>query len=150
MDESRRHKTRFTNTKVYIIKLTMLCRRLPREIILFAYKLVVVQNVQLFARRQLFSTHETCKAVEMENLFSCFTNEVGRWYAVTAAAALCPVTSAGNKYKLQLVFSYLSSRQAYKIPRLKRIICTSHKEYYHVWDSNQHTESCSGNGKVYL
>ena len=55
----------------------MLCRRLPGEIILFAYKLVVVQDVELFAGGQLFPTHEACEAVKVEHLLASFADEVG-------------------------------------------------------------------------
>lgn len=70
----------------------MLCRRLPGEIILFAYKLVVVQDVELFAGRQLFPTHETREAVEMEHLLTSFAYEVRWGDAVATTTAFCSVS----------------------------------------------------------
>lgn len=70
----------------------MLCRRLPGEIILFAYKLVVVQDVELFAGGQLFPTHEAREAVEVEHLLASFADEIGRRDAVPATTAFCSVS----------------------------------------------------------
>lgn len=75
----------------------MLCRRLPGEIILFAYKLVVVQDVELFAGGQLLPTHEARKAVEMEHLLTSFADEVGRGYAVPTTTAFRSVSPVNQR-----------------------------------------------------
>lgn len=82
----------------------MLCRRLPGEIILFAYKLVVVQDVELFAGGQLFPTHEAREAVEMEHLFASLADQVRRRDAVPTTTAFCTVSpvNKGHNFKCNL------------------------------------------------
>lgn len=66
----------------------MLCRRLPGEIILFAYELVVVQDVEFFAGGELLPADEAREAVEVEHFLASFADQVRGRDAVPAAAAL--------------------------------------------------------------
>lgn len=72
-------------------------RRLPRKIILFAYKLVIVQHIQLFACGQLFPAYEARKTVEVEHFFPRFSDQVGRRDAVPAAATFRAISPVRKK-----------------------------------------------------
>lgn len=71
-------------------------RRLPRQVVLLANKLVVVEDVKFFAGRQLLPTDKAGEAVEVEHFLAGLSDEVRRRYAVPTAAALRSVSPVGE------------------------------------------------------
>lgn len=67
-------------------------QRFARQVVLLADKLVVVQDVELFAGAHLLPTHQAGEAIQVENLVPRFPHKVLRVYPLEAAAALGAVS----------------------------------------------------------
>lgn len=59
-----------------------------REVVLLAYELVVVQDVELLAGGELLPADQAGEAVEVEHLVPCLPHQVAGRDALAAAAAL--------------------------------------------------------------
>lgn len=75
------------------------------DVVLFADKFVVVKNVELLSRGQLFSTDHTCEAVEVEHLVPGLPHQVLWRDALGAPIALCSVSPVQANVKITILLS---------------------------------------------
>lgn len=80
----------------------MRSRRFSRQIVLLAYKLVVIQHVEFLAGGQLLPADEAREAVEMEDLLPRLADQVWGRDAVPAAAALRPVPPESKEVEVKI------------------------------------------------
>lgn len=66
----------------------------PGDVVLFADELVVIQDVEFLARRQLFPTNHARETVEVEHFVAGLAHQVAGWDALGAAVALGAVSPA--------------------------------------------------------